>query len=105
MITITQEIFDRAKMHGACEVPTVGTDPYSLTQSQLTWADENDVITDADVDELTSPYNIDATLVVSSGSGSGDGYGYGYGSGYGSGDGSGSGSGDGYGSGSGSGYG
>jgi len=96
-VEVTQEHCLLAKLHGACEVPEVGTPISSLSFSQLVWCER-----------LPFTYGNRPLWTYGSGDGfgcfgSGDGFGSGYGdalgSGYGYGDGFGSGFGDALGSG------
>lgn len=98
-LKIKPEWVERAKAAKACSVPPPGTPVSSLSQSQLVWAEDNQILSQADLEAA----GITVPLWCLSGSGYGYGSGYGSGYGYGYGDGSGDGSGDGYGSGSGDG--
>lgn len=103
---VTKELALKAVLHGACEVPKVGTTISELDANQLHWVATAGYITPAEVIAATG-HDLPVWALSAAGSGSGDGYGsgdgdgygYGYGSGYGYGYGSGDGSGDGDGSG------
>ena len=84
-ITITPELIQRAKLCGACEVPLEGTPIHGLTQRQLIWCENVNLLDPREKAGLCGHKDIPLSLLASSGSGSG--YGYGSGSGYGDGDG------------------
>jgi hypothetical protein len=102
---ITKELASRIKQFGACakRCPKAGTPLSELSQSDLAWAEDNNLLMQSERNDLALP------LWALAAHGDGYGYGYGYGSSYGDGDGYVYGSGDGssyvYGSGDGSGSG
>jgi hypothetical protein len=105
-MVVTAALLARAKLCGACgDLPAVGASLEDLTQGQLRFAAERDLLACEEISAVVGRSDIPLELLAGSGSGSGDGdgYGYGYGSGDGDGDGYGYGSGYGYGYGDGSG--
>ena len=102
-LVISAAIRRRAKKAGACSVPPAGTHIGEISQEDLKWAMDSDVLTREEISSLPAPL----WSLGHSGDGSGSGYGSGDwdGYGYGSGDGYGYGYGCGSGDGSGSGYG
>ena len=116
-VGVTEAIILRAKLCGACRdgLPRVGQQIGDLTQSQLHWAEEHEIISARELVSEVGESEIPLSLLATDGDGygygdgygSGSGYGYGYGDGdgygygYGYGSGYGSGDGDGYGDGSG----
>ena len=80
-LIVTQEFIDRAKANNACSVPMVGTPVSELTQSQLAWCEEHEIVSS---DELAA-LGVTVPLWCLSGTGDGGGTGDGYGDGYGDG--------------------
>ena len=97
-MVVTQSMLDRARLCGACsDLPSVGTPLEELSPVHLKFAEEHELLTDAE--KLAEIGRCDIPLSTLAGYGSGDGDGDG--DGFGDGDGYGFGDGDGYGYGSG----